>query len=76
VYLDDVIVIGCTFQEHVLNLRKMFQRFRKARLKLNREKFQLFQKGVRYFRNSVSPKGIITDPEKLTNGQPRRTNTK
>jgi hypothetical protein len=31
VYLD-VIVIGRTFREHLFNLRKVFQRFREARL--------------------------------------------
>jgi hypothetical protein len=31
VYLDDVIVIGRTFQELLLNLRKVFQQFREAR---------------------------------------------
>jgi hypothetical protein len=35
VYLDDVIVIGSIFQEHLFNLRKVFERFREARLKLN-----------------------------------------
>jgi hypothetical protein len=44
VYLDDVIVIGRTFQEHQVNMRKLFQRFRETRLKLNPEKCQLFQK--------------------------------
>jgi hypothetical protein len=46
VYLDDVIVIGCTFQEHLVNLRELFQRFREACLKLNPEKCQLLQKEV------------------------------
>jgi hypothetical protein len=27
VYLDDVIMIGRTFQEHLLNLQEVFQRF-------------------------------------------------
>jgi hypothetical protein len=34
VYLDDVIFIGRTFEEHLHNLRKVFQRFREACLKL------------------------------------------
>jgi hypothetical protein len=37
-YLDGVILIGRTFLEHLLNLRKVFQRFREACLKLNPEK--------------------------------------
>jgi hypothetical protein len=32
-YLDDMI--GCTFQEHLLNLRKVFQQFQETYLKLN-----------------------------------------
>jgi hypothetical protein len=65
VYLDDVIVISRTFQEHLLNLRKVFQWFREARLKLNLEKCHLLQKEVRYLGHNVSPEGIFTDPEKL-----------
>jgi hypothetical protein len=41
-YLDDVIMIGHMFQEHLLNLQKMFQRFCEAHLKLNPEKCQFF----------------------------------
>jgi hypothetical protein len=65
VYLDDVIVIGSTFQGHLLNLRKVFERFREARLKLNPEKCQLLQKKVKYLGHVVSPEGISTDPKKL-----------
>jgi hypothetical protein len=42
VYLDDVIVVGRTSQEQFDNLRKVFQRFREAHLKLNQEKCRLF----------------------------------
>jgi hypothetical protein len=65
VYLDDVIVIGRTFEEHLLKLRKVFQRFREACLKLHPEKCQLLQKEIRYLGHIVSPEGISTDPEKL-----------
>jgi hypothetical protein len=43
VYLDD-IVIGRMFQEHLDNLRKVFQRLRGAHLKMNPEKCRLFHK--------------------------------
>jgi hypothetical protein len=66
VYLDDVIVIGRTFHEHLANLRKVFQRFREARLKFNPEKRQLLQKEVRYLGNIVSPEGITTRKPKYS----------
>ena len=34
VYLDDVMVIGKNFSEHLDNLRKVFERFHNANLKL------------------------------------------
>jgi hypothetical protein len=64
VYLDDVIMTGRTFEEHQLNLRKVFARFRGARLKLNLENCQHFQGEVRYLGHTVSREGIITNPEK------------
>jgi hypothetical protein len=79
VYLDDAITIGRTFQEHLLNLRDVFQRFREACLKLNPEKCQLLQKKVRYLGYIVSPGGITIDPEKLKamrECQPQRMSTK
>jgi len=65
VYLDNAIVIGRTFQEQLENLRKVFQRLRKAHLKLNPVKGQLFRKEVRYLGHIVSPSGVTTDPEKM-----------
>jgi hypothetical protein len=53
-YFYDVIVINCKFQEHLLNLQKMFHQFREARLKLNPEKCQFFQKEVRFLGHIVT----------------------
>jgi hypothetical protein len=60
-----MIVIGLTLQEHLLNLRKVFHRFREVHLKLNPENCQLYQKEVRYLGHILSPEGITTDTEKL-----------
>jgi hypothetical protein len=65
VYLDNMIMIGRMFQEHLHNLRNVFQLFREACPKRSLEKGQLFQKEVWYLWHIMSPKGITTDPEKL-----------
>jgi hypothetical protein len=64
-YLDDVIVIGRTLDEHLLNLRKVFKWFLVDRIEFNSEKCQLLQKEVRYLGNIILPKQISTDTEKL-----------
>jgi len=61
VYLDDVIVIGRTFQEQLGNPRKVFQRLRETKLKLNPAKCQLFRKEVRYLGHIVSQSGVTKD---------------
>jgi hypothetical protein len=65
VYLDDIIVMGRTFLEHLDNLRKVFQRLRGANRKMNPVKCRLFRKEVRYLGHIVSPQGVTTETEKL-----------
>jgi hypothetical protein len=57
VYLDHLIISGRTFNEHLLNLRKVFQRLWEASLKLNPEKCQFVQKELQYFGYIVTPEG-------------------
>jgi hypothetical protein len=67
VYLDGMIVNGRTFREHLLNFRKVFERFRETCLELNSEQCHLLQKEVRYLEHTciVSRERISTDPEKF-----------
>ncbi|GBN30436.1 Retrovirus-related Pol polyprotein from transposon 297 [Araneus ventricosus] len=65
VYLDDIIVVGRTFEEHLNNLRKVFQRLQKANLKLNPKKCRFYQKEVAYLGHVISEEGVKTDPEKI-----------
>jgi hypothetical protein len=60
-----VIVVGRTFEEHQLNLRKLFQRFREALLNFNPDMCQLFPKEVQYLGHIVSSERITTEPEML-----------
>ncbi|GBN02042.1 Retrovirus-related Pol polyprotein from transposon 17.6 [Araneus ventricosus] len=64
-YLDGIIIVGKTFEEHLNNLRKVFQRLQKANLKLNPKKCSFFQKEVTYFGHVISAEGVKTDPEKI-----------
>ncbi|KAI5725816.1 hypothetical protein M8J77_020471 [Diaphorina citri] len=65
VYLDDIIVIGKTFQEHVENLKAVFLRLRSAHLKLGPKKCNLFRTEVKYLGHIVSADGVKTDPDKI-----------
>ena len=48
IYLDDVMVMGCTFEEELEWLKEMFERLARAGLKLKPKKCFLFQKPVLY----------------------------
>ena len=43
VYMDDVIVVGCTFDEHLCNLREGFERVKGTGLKLKSSKCAFLQ---------------------------------
>ena len=66
VYLDDVMVMGRNFREHLENLQEIFGRIRNAHLKLNPKKCLLFQKEVKFLGHVVSSDGIQTDPDKIS----------
>ncbi|CAK1581984.1 unnamed protein product [Parnassius mnemosyne] len=57
VYLDDIIIVGRTFEEHLQNLC--------VNLKLSPKKCSLFKRQVNFLGYVVSEEGIRTDPEKI-----------
>ena len=65
VYLDDVIVVGCTFEEHLINLQEVFERVRRAGLKLKPSKCFFLQERVFYLGHEVSREGVATDPARI-----------
>ncbi|XP_019429578.1 PREDICTED: uncharacterized protein LOC109337132 [Lupinus angustifolius] len=66
VYVDDIICKSKVEEEHVVNLRKLFERLGKYSLKLNPTKCSFGVKSGRVLGFIVSQKGIEVDPEKLT----------
>lgn len=65
VYLDDIIVIGRSFEEHLLNLRKVFRQLYNASLKLNPSKCHFGKRKLKYLGHLVTADGIQTDPDKV-----------
>lgn len=61
VYLNDVIVLGRTFEEHLRNLQSVLQRMRESGLRL---KCSFFQSEVQYLGHIISRNGVATDPSK------------
>ncbi|GBM57834.1 Retrovirus-related Pol polyprotein from transposon 297 [Araneus ventricosus] len=64
VYFDDIIKVRRTFEEHLNNIRKVFQRLQRANLKLSPKKCRFFRKEVSYLGHIISSDGVKTDPEK------------
>ena len=65
IYLDDIIVIGKSFEEMMSNLEKVFNRLFSAGLKLKAKKCHLFSKEVQFLGHIVNADGVSTDPSKV-----------
>ena len=65
VYLDDVIVVGKTFDEHLQNLGAVFKRIQEAGLKLKPTKCTFFQEQVHYLGHVISREGVTPDDGKI-----------
>lgn len=64
-YVDDVIITGCSERHHLQNLRKVFEVCRNSNLKLNPSKCQFFKNEVTYLGHHISEKGVLPDPAKF-----------
>ena len=65
IYLDDVIVFGKTFEEHLQRLAEVLTRFRSARLKLKPEKCHFFQEEVKFLGYLISAEGVRPHPDNI-----------
>ena len=63
--MDDVIVFGKTFDEHLSRLAEVLERFRSAGLKLKPEKCQFFQKEVKFLGYLLSADGVKPHPDNI-----------
>ena len=52
-FLDDIVVLGRSFQDHLNNLEHVFQRFEEFQLKLKPKKCELFRRKVEFLGREV-----------------------
>ena len=64
VYVDDIIVVGKTFPDHLHHLGNVLSRLRQAGLKLQPAKCKFFQQQVCFLGHVLLPGGVSPDPSK------------
>lgn len=64
-YLDDVIIISSTFEEHVTLLKNVLKKLQDANLTINLDKCQFFRSELKYLGYVVDSNGLHTDPAKV-----------
>lgn len=65
IYMDDLIVIGISENQHLNNLKGVFELCRKHNLKLNPEKCDFFKTEVTFLGHNCTSDGLKPDPKKI-----------
>ncbi|GFW56674.1 retrovirus-related Pol polyprotein from transposon 297 [Trichonephila clavipes] len=65
-YLDDIIIMSPTFEQHLEDLEAVFKRLMDFKLRANREKCQFSCSRVKYLGLWITPQGIEVDHEKTS----------
>ena len=65
VYLDDILGLEATFDEHLVNLSEVLTRLTEAGLWLKPTKCHLIQRRVEFLGHRVSATGVAVDPKKV-----------
>ena len=65
-FVDDIIVFSETFEDHIKHLEAVFDKLRKANLRLKIAKCEFMKKELNYLGHIISDKGISVDPHKVS----------
>lgn len=66
VYIDDILVFSRTFEQHLKDIRVVFDRLRIANLKLKFSKCEFAQPKTVYLGHTIGANGVETDPDKIS----------
>lgn len=65
IYMDDIIIVGYSEENHLKNLKAVFETCKKFNLKINPNKCAFFWHEVNFLGHKCTDKGILPDPVKL-----------
>src|SRR6266540_5297796 len=65
VYLDDILVYSDTFEEHLVHLRKVFDKLREANLVIKLKKCKFGQRKIKFLGHTIRTNGLRIDPENI-----------
>src|SRR5436190_3909218 len=65
VYLDDIIILGTSLQEHIENIKTIFNTLKEHNLKVQLDKSEFLRKEVAYLGHIVTKDGIRPNPDKI-----------
>ena len=65
VYIDNLIIFSCTFDEHLQHLEQVFKRLRDANVRLKPSKCHFMKPEVEYLGHVVSAAGLKPNPTKI-----------
>lgn len=65
-YLDDIIVLSETFEQHLEDLEAVFDRLALFNLRVNRKKSCFARDTVKFLGHIIVPGGLLADPDKTS----------
>lgn len=65
VYLDDIIICSVSQENHLIDLKPVFEAKNKANLKIKFDNCQFFSEKIKYLGFLVSNEGFLPDPGKI-----------
>ena len=65
VYLDDILIVGKSYEEAMNNLKIVFDRLRKANLKIKLKKCEFAKRSIKYLGHIIGENGIQVNPKKI-----------
>ena len=73
-FLDDIVILGRSFEDHMKNMEQVLNRFRDFKLKLKPSKCELLKRDIFFLGHKVSMEGVSPNPGKVREEWPTPKN--